>query len=102
MDNKQYNTSKMFSQISTRFASASTRSNILTRRSLHMTSIARSEGATAGSKGFKEKETAVENQWARSHDADLLKSLKKTLADQEQATADIKQKLTELESKQKK
>ncbi|OAC98461.1 hypothetical protein MUCCIDRAFT_115371 [Mucor lusitanicus CBS 277.49] len=74
----------MFSQISTRFASTSTRSNILTRRSLHMTSIARTEGATAGSKGFKEKETA------------------KTLADQEQATADIKQKLTELESKQKK
>ncbi|KAL9547292.1 hypothetical protein PS6_007221 [Mucor atramentarius] len=73
----------MFSQISTRFASTSTRSNILTRRSLHMTSIARTEGATAGSKGFKEKETA-------------------TLADQEQATADIKQKLTELESKQKK
>ncbi|KAK4515022.1 uncharacterized protein ATC70_002631 [Mucor velutinosus] len=92
----------MLSQISTRFASASTRSNILTRRSLHMTSIARTEGATAGSKGFKEKETAVENQWARSHDAELLQSLRKTLADQEQATADIKQKLTELESKQKK
>lgn len=92
----------MLSQISTRFASTSVRSNILTRRGLHMTTIARSEGATAGSKGFKEKENAIENQWARSHDADLIKSLKKTLADQEKATADIKQKLTELDSKHKK
>ncbi|CEP19928.1 hypothetical protein [Parasitella parasitica] len=93
----------MFNQISTRFASTCGRcSNMLSRRTLHMTSILRSEGATASSKGFKEKETAVENQWARSHDAELLKSLKKTLAEQEQATADIKQKLSELESKQTK
>ncbi|KAI8646773.1 hypothetical protein BD408DRAFT_236909 [Parasitella parasitica] len=93
----------MFTQISTRFAANCARcSNISSRRTLHMTSIVRSEGSTASSKGFKEKETAVENQWARSHDAELLKTLKKTLAQQEQATADIKQKLTELESKQKK
>jgi hypothetical protein len=55
---------KMFSQISTRITS---RSNVLTRRALHMTSIARNEGATASSKGFGQKEKAVENQWARSH-----------------------------------
>jgi hypothetical protein len=54
----------MFSQISARITS---RSNILSSRALHMTSIARSEGATASSKGFGQKEKAVENQWARSH-----------------------------------
>lgn len=90
----------MFSQFTSR-AVASPRTNILTRRSLHMTTIVRSEGATAGSKGFGEKEKAVENQWARSHDAELLKSLKSKLAEQEKSTADIKQKLSELESKNK-
>ncbi|KAG1325649.1 hypothetical protein G6F62_008431 [Rhizopus arrhizus] len=41
--------------------------NILARRSLHMTSATRSEGATASSKGFGEKEKAVETKWAREH-----------------------------------
>ncbi|KAI7899297.1 uncharacterized protein BX663DRAFT_564110 [Cokeromyces recurvatus] len=69
------------------------------RRGLHMTNMTRSEGATANSKGFKEKETAVENQWARSHDAELLKTLKEKLATNEQTTEDLKRKLTELQSK---
>ncbi|CEG84539.1 hypothetical protein RMATCC62417_18327 [Rhizopus microsporus] len=74
----------------------------LTRRSIHMTSVVRNEGATAGSKGFGEKEKAVENQWARKHDAELLKKLRENLEQQEKQTAEIKKQLAELESKQKK
>ncbi|KAG0743782.1 hypothetical protein G6F57_000179 [Rhizopus arrhizus] len=75
--------------------------NILARRSLHMTSATRSEGATASSKGFGEKEKAVETKWAREHDAELLKKLRKSLEDQEKTTAEIKEKLAKLEGKQK-
>lgn len=102
----------------------------LTRRSIHMTSAVRNEGATASSKGFGEKEKAVENQWARKHvsncvrktrkekeregekgerlnkaylqDAELLKKLRENLEQQEKQTAEIKKQLAELESKQKK
>ncbi|KAI8374953.1 hypothetical protein EDC96DRAFT_497384 [Choanephora cucurbitarum] len=86
----------MFSQLSTR---VSGRTNILSRRALHMTSIARSEGATASSKGFSEREAAAENRWARAHDAEKIKILREHLAAQEQSTADIKKKLAELEKK---
>jgi hypothetical protein len=66
-----------------------------------MTSATRSEGATASSKGFGEKEKAVETKWAREHDAELLKKLRKSLEDQEKTTAEIKEKLAKLEGKQK-
>ncbi|KAI8876602.1 hypothetical protein K501DRAFT_261898 [Backusella circina FSU 941] len=61
-----------------------------------------SEGATAASKGsFGEKERAIENQWARSHDADKLKLLREALATQEKATEAIRKDLDALEKKQK-
>ncbi|KAI9486948.1 MAG: hypothetical protein EXX96DRAFT_614745 [Benjaminiella poitrasii] len=90
----------MIKQISARYYLAST--TLLQRRGLHLTSIVYTEGATANSKGFKDKENAVENQWARSHDAELLKSLKGRLAEHEQSAADIKQRLSELQKSQKK
>lgn len=78
------------------------RSNIFARRGLHITSILRTEGATAsGSKGFAQKEKAIENQWARHHNDELLQSLKQRISEQEKATADIKQKLAELQAKHK-
>lgn len=55
----------MFSQIPARIT-AHRCSNVLTHRTLHMTSIVRTEGAVAGSKGFGQKEKAVENQYARN------------------------------------
>ncbi|CAO3698138.1 unnamed protein product [Rhizopus stolonifer] len=70
--------------------------NILSRRSLHMTSLARSEGT-----GLNEKEKAQEATWARKHDAELLEKLKKSLADQEKTTSEIKAQLAELEGKHK-
>ncbi|KAI8997715.1 hypothetical protein BDB01DRAFT_772131 [Pilobolus umbonatus] len=73
--------------------------NLITRRSLHMTSIARTEGAAANSGAFGQKEKAVENQWARTHDAELLKQIKKALETQEQETASLRKKLADLEGK---
>ncbi|KAI8883221.1 hypothetical protein K501DRAFT_249920 [Backusella circina FSU 941] len=59
-----------------------------------------SEGATAASRGsFGEKEKAVENQWARSHDADKIKALRDALQKQEEATKAIKKDLEELQKK---
>ncbi|KAI8062337.1 uncharacterized protein B0P05DRAFT_556575 [Gilbertella persicaria] len=80
-------------------ARVSSRSNVFSRRALHMTSIVRSEGATASSKGFSEREQAAENRWARAHDAEKLKILREHLAEHEKSTADIKKKLAELEKK---
>ncbi|CEJ02368.1 hypothetical protein RMCBS344292_16375 [Rhizopus microsporus] len=54
-----------------------------------------SEGATASTGAFGEKEKAVENQWARAH------LLRKALEKQEQETAALKDNLNELEKKHK-
>ncbi|CAO3661298.1 unnamed protein product [Rhizopus stolonifer] len=81
------------------FVKPTTLRNIFTRRTLHMASVLRTEGATASSKGFSEKEKAAEAQWARKHDAELLGKLQKSLADQEKTTNEIKQKLADLEKK---
>ncbi|RUO97017.1 hypothetical protein BC936DRAFT_141118 [Jimgerdemannia flammicorona] len=51
----------------------------------------RSEGAVAESTGsFSEKEKAIENQWARLHDAEKIKVLREKLLKQEQETAQLK------------
>ncbi|KAG1150343.1 hypothetical protein G6F37_000056 [Rhizopus arrhizus] len=76
--------------------------NITHRRTLHMASVLYTEGATAETKDFGKKEKAAESQWARKHDAELLEKLKKSLAEQEKKTTEIKEKLAELEGKQKK
>ncbi|CEG80546.1 hypothetical protein RMATCC62417_14866 [Rhizopus microsporus] len=60
-----------------------------------------SEGATASTGAFGEKEKAVENQWARAHDAEKIKLLRKALEKQEQETAALKDNLNELEKKHK-
>ncbi|EIE90016.1 hypothetical protein G6F46_006196 [Rhizopus delemar] len=80
--------------------------NLLRRRSLHITSTARtdavrSEGATTGTKGFGDKEKAEEALWARKHDAELLNKLKQSLAEQKKSTDEIKRKIIELEEKHK-
>ncbi|KAK7443550.1 hypothetical protein VKT23_015723 [Stygiomarasmius scandens] len=49
------------------------------------------EGSVAQTKGFKDKESAHENEYARKHDAELLQKLK----------AQIEQKKIELEQLQK-
>ncbi|KAI8969961.1 hypothetical protein BDF20DRAFT_826233 [Mycotypha africana] len=58
-----------------------------------------SEGATASSGQFGQKERAIENQWARSHDADKIKMLREALAKQEKNTEAIKKDLEALEKK---
>ncbi|KAG2233812.1 hypothetical protein BDF21DRAFT_495084 [Thamnidium elegans] len=58
-----------------------------------------SEGATAASGSFGQKEKAVENVWARSHDAEKLKLLREALAKQEKDTAALKKDLEALEQK---
>ncbi|KAI8884596.1 hypothetical protein K501DRAFT_217242 [Backusella circina FSU 941] len=70
----------------------------ISRRSFQTSSIARSEGAAGNTGSFGKKEKAVENQWAKSHDAQLLEKLRKSLQENEKSTADIKQKLNELEA----
>ncbi|CAO3641849.1 unnamed protein product [Mucor hiemalis] len=56
-------------------------------------------GATASSGSFGQKEKAIENQWARSHDAEKIKALKDALAKQEKDTAALKKDLEALEKK---
>ncbi|KAK4517094.1 uncharacterized protein ATC70_000424 [Mucor velutinosus] len=58
-----------------------------------------SEGATASSGSFGKKEKAIENQWARSHDADKIKLLREALAKQEKDTAALKKDLEALQKK---
>ncbi|EIE84436.1 hypothetical protein G6F46_006202 [Rhizopus delemar] len=58
-----------------------------------------SEGATASTGSFGQKEKAIENQWARAHDADKIKLLRKALANQEKATASLKKDLETLEKR---
>ncbi|KAG0167213.1 hypothetical protein DFQ28_006314 [Apophysomyces sp. BC1034] len=56
------------------------------------------EGATAASKGaFGAKEKAVENQWARMHDAEKLKALREQFNKHEEMTTHLKGRLQELE-----
>ncbi|KAG2222070.1 hypothetical protein INT45_007956 [Circinella minor] len=56
-----------------------------------------SAGATASAKGgFSDKEKAVENQWARSHDAEKIKALHEALDKQKEATANLEKDLEAL------
>ncbi|KAI9472224.1 MAG: hypothetical protein EXX96DRAFT_583309 [Benjaminiella poitrasii] len=57
------------------------------------------EGATAQSGSFGQKEKAIENQWARAHDADKIKLLHEALAKQEKETAALKKDLEALQKK---
>ncbi|KAF7721194.1 hypothetical protein EC973_005125 [Apophysomyces ossiformis] len=73
-------------------------------RRIHVSSSMRSqvpgasEGATAASKGaFGDKEKAIENQWARLHDAEKLKALREQLNKHEEMTTHLKGRLQELE-----
>ncbi|KAI8081946.1 uncharacterized protein B0P05DRAFT_538743 [Gilbertella persicaria] len=58
-----------------------------------------SEGATAQSGSFGQKEKAIENQWARAHDAEKLKILREALAKQEKETAHLKKNIEDLAKK---
>ncbi|KAI8577294.1 hypothetical protein K450DRAFT_252501 [Umbelopsis ramanniana AG] len=56
-----------------------------------------SEGATVTSKGgISDKEKAVENQWARLHDAEKIKALRDALQKQTEATESLKKDIEEL------
>lgn len=60
------------SKMSSAFVKFTAIRNLLSRRSLHITSTARtdavrSEGATTSTKGFGDKEKAEEALWARKH-----------------------------------
>ncbi|KAI9494319.1 hypothetical protein BDB00DRAFT_871410 [Zychaea mexicana] len=58
------------------------------------------EGATAESKGWNDKEKAVENMWARQAEAEKIKALKNVLAEQRKTTDAIKKELDEMSKKQ--
>ncbi|KAI7883692.1 hypothetical protein K492DRAFT_205219 [Lichtheimia hyalospora FSU 10163] len=65
--------------------------------------IGGSEGATVSSRGgFSDKEKAVENQWARSHDEEKLRALREALEQQKQETDALKKDLDELKRSVKK
>ncbi|KAI9252336.1 hypothetical protein BDA99DRAFT_520762 [Phascolomyces articulosus] len=73
------------------------RSVAMLSRRLYSSNLSGSEGATASSKGgFSDKEKAVENQWARTHDAEKLKALHEALEKQKEVTATIEKDLNEL------
>ncbi|RUS17979.1 hypothetical protein BC937DRAFT_89288, partial [Endogone sp. FLAS-F59071] len=60
----------------------------------------RQEGSIAQSQGsFSEKEKAVENQWARLHDAEKIKALREQLLKQQEETAQLKADLDALKKK---
>ncbi|KAI8980853.1 hypothetical protein BDB01DRAFT_795845 [Pilobolus umbonatus] len=59
-----------------------------------------SEGATASTGAFGTKERAIENQWARVHDAEKIKMLREQLEKQEKATAALKKDIEALERAQ--
>ncbi|OBZ88002.1 hypothetical protein A0J61_03948 [Choanephora cucurbitarum] len=58
-----------------------------------------SEGATAQSGSFGQKEKAIENQWARAHDAEKLKILREALQKHEKETATLKKNIEDLAKK---
>ncbi|GAB5587453.1 hypothetical protein Unana1_02353 [Umbelopsis nana] len=61
-----------------------------------------SAGATVAAKGgFSEKEAALENQWARMHDAEKIKALREALQKQTEATEALKKDIEDLKSKTK-
>ncbi|CAO3638445.1 unnamed protein product [Cunninghamella blakesleeana] len=74
------------------------RSNVATIAKRY-SSTSESAGATASTKDFGSKEKAIENQWARVHDAEKLKILRKELDAQKKATEDLSKKIEELETK---
>ncbi|KAI9489410.1 hypothetical protein BDB00DRAFT_876400 [Zychaea mexicana] len=70
---------------------------MLSRRLYSSSGYGGSEGATASSKGgFSDKEKAVENQWARSHDAEKIKALHEALEKQKEVTKSIEKDLDDL------
>ncbi|KAI8146759.1 hypothetical protein BJV82DRAFT_599711 [Fennellomyces sp. T-0311] len=73
------------------------RSVVLLSRRLYSSNFSGSEGATASSKGsFSDKEKAIENQWARQHDAEKIKALHDALEQQKQVTESLQKDLNEL------
>ncbi|KAL0077263.1 hypothetical protein J3Q64DRAFT_1767932 [Phycomyces blakesleeanus] len=84
----------MFAKSALRISSRS----IVARRGIQTTRVAKTEGAINTSRGgFSDKEKAVENQWAYTHDAEKLKKLRETLALTEKHTAELKKHLDEFE-----
>ncbi|KAI9319810.1 hypothetical protein BX666DRAFT_2024870 [Dichotomocladium elegans] len=55
-----------------------------------------SEGATAGTKDFGEKERAIENHWARVHDEEKLRAIHDALEKQKKLTDAMKKEVDEL------
>ncbi|KAH8554557.1 hypothetical protein BGW37DRAFT_480180 [Umbelopsis sp. PMI_123] len=56
-------------------------------------------GAVAQTRDFGEKERAVENQWARMHDAEKIKALKDLLHKQSEATKKLEEEIANIRRK---
>ncbi|ORZ00533.1 hypothetical protein BCR43DRAFT_511528 [Syncephalastrum racemosum] len=68
-----------------------------------MYSSAGKEGDISAARGgFGDKEKAVENQWARQHDADKIKQLQERLAEQEKANKTLAEDVAQLKQQIKK
>ncbi|KAI9323144.1 hypothetical protein BX666DRAFT_2021899 [Dichotomocladium elegans] len=67
------------------------------RRFYSESNLSGTAGATASARGsFSDKEKAVENQWARTHDAEKIKALREALEEQQKVNASLKKDLDEL------
>jgi hypothetical protein len=67
----------------------------------HLSSNTRSEGSVASSKGFSAKEKAQEDQYARKHEVELLKKLRKEIEAKKSELASLEQQHAEEASKTK-
>ncbi|KAL0075635.1 ATP synthase inhibitor protein INH1 [Phycomyces blakesleeanus] len=88
----------MFSKTISRIATRST----IRLPSRYTSTLSGAEGATASSKGaFGEKEKALENQWARAHDAEKIKLLREALKKQQEHTAELQKDIEALKNASK-
>ncbi|KAF7980450.1 hypothetical protein HWV62_38306 [Athelia sp. TMB] len=69
--------------------------------SRQMSSNTRGEGSVASSKGFSEKEKAQENEYARRHEAELLKKLRVEIERKKNELADLEKQHADEASKAK-
>ncbi|KAI9025056.1 hypothetical protein CLU79DRAFT_834175 [Phycomyces nitens] len=76
---------------------------IIRLSSCYSTNISGSAGATASAKGtFGEKEKALENQWARAHDAEKIKMLHEALQKQREHSDELQKDIDALKKSSKK
>ncbi|KAL0088243.1 ATP synthase inhibitor protein INH1 [Phycomyces blakesleeanus] len=90
---------KLVSRITTR----SNTHSVICLSGRYSSSIAGADGATASSKGaFGEKEKALENQWARAHDAEKIKMLREALKKQQEHSEELQKDIDALKKSSKK